>query len=70
MTEPIPPTPGLPLTADERKEIREKLDALEKRETVTKADVAKIVQEVLDARDAKAKEKPEEAPAGDEDNDW
>lgn len=63
MTEP---TAGLPLTADERKLLNDRIDALEKREHVSKADVQKIVDEILAAR-AKAAP-PVEAP--DPDEEW
>lgn len=64
MTDPANPNPtGLPLTAEEKKVLQDKIDALEKREHVTKADVEKIVQGILDARE-KAK------PAPQEDDEW
>lgn len=57
MTEP---TGGLPLTADERKLLNDRIEALEKREHVSKADIEKIVTEILEAR---SKPKPEEDDA-------
>lgn len=52
MPDPANPETGLPLTAAEKKAIQDKIDALEKREIVTKADVEKIVSDVLAKRDA------------------
>lgn len=60
-------TSGLPLTADEKKEIADRIAALEKREAVSAADVKRIVQETLAERDEKAKV---EAPEHSEEEEW
>lgn len=59
---------GLPLTADERKLLNDRIEALEKREHVSKTDLEKLIGEILDAR---ANPKPEDEPKEtDPDEEW
>ena len=68
MTDPAIPA-DLPLTRKEREEIEERLEALSK-ETVTAADVRRIVEEVLAERVEKAKTAAPAAPPSHDEEDW